>query len=140
MKQQPSRLKYRKNHKIGFSFFKLLDKKTFYPLQGLYALQALQAGKLTLKQIEAGRKSIRRSIKKAGKLYIRVFTGRSITSKGHAARMGKGKGVHALWVCPVRKGQLLYELTGVSTDACLKALRNAAVKMPFPSRVVRLVF
>jgi len=73
MKQNPSRLKYKKNHKINFSFFNLFDKKSFYPLYGNFAIKSLKPGKLKLKQIEAGRKAIRRNVKKAGNLYIRVF-------------------------------------------------------------------
>lgn len=95
MKQNPSRLKYRKNHKVKFLFFKLLDKKTFYPLHGNFAIKSLNSGKLMLKHIESGRKSIRRNVKKTGSLYIRVFTNRSVTSKPVASRMGKGKGNHS---------------------------------------------
>lgn len=95
MKQNPSRLKFRKNHKPSFSFFTLSDKKTFYPKFGTLALQSLAPGKLTLKQIEAGRKSIRRNVKKAGVVSIRIFTGRSVTMKALASRMGKGKGGHS---------------------------------------------
>lgn len=95
MKQNPSHLKFRKNHKVGFSFFHLADKKTFYPISGNYGLQSLESGKLTLKQIEAGRKSIRRNSTKSAILSIRIFTGRSVTSKSLASRMGKGKGSHS---------------------------------------------
>lgn len=62
MKQQPSRLKFKKNHKVSFSFFRLHDNKTFFPIFGVYALKSLTSGKLTFKQIEAGRKSIRRML------------------------------------------------------------------------------
>ena len=68
MKQQPSRLKFRKNHKVSFSFSYLQDFKNFFPLNGKYALKSLEFGKLTFKQIEAGRKSIRRNISKQGKI------------------------------------------------------------------------
>lgn len=95
MKQNPSRLKFKKNHKVAFSFFSILEKKAFYPLNGAYALKSIQAGKLTLKQIEAGRRSIRRSVKKTGQLFIKVFTNRSVTKKPLATRMGKGKGNHS---------------------------------------------
>ncbi len=95
MKQNPSRLKYRKNHKVSFSLFSLLDKKNFYTKYGSFGLQSLEAGKLNLKQIEAGRKSIRRNVKKTGTVFIRVFTGKSVTAKPLATRMGKGKGNHS---------------------------------------------
>lgn len=140
MKQNPSRLKFRKNHKVSFSFFKLVDKKTFYPMQGNFALQAQEAAHLTLKQIEAGRKAIRRSIKKTGMVSIRVFTGRSVTAKSPGSRMGKGKGSHSYWMSPVQKGQVIYELSGVSWRTSFKALSRASVKLPFRSRIVRLLF
>lgn len=73
MKQQPSRLKFRKNHKVSFSFFDILDHKNFYPIFGNFALKSVVAGKLTFKQIEAGRKSIRRNLNKQGKVWIRVL-------------------------------------------------------------------
>jgi len=66
MKQQPSRLKFRKNHKVSFSFFSLKDHKCFFPIFGKFALKSLEAGKLTFKQIEACRRTIKRGLKKLG--------------------------------------------------------------------------
>jgi large subunit ribosomal protein L16 len=140
MKQHPSRLKFKKNHKVNFKFFSLIEKKNFYPLHGHYALKSLQPGKLTLQQIEAGRKSIRRSVKKAGKLFIRVFTSKSITKKPLATRMGKGKGNHSLWLCPIKKGQVIYELAGLSNLVSSKALQGASAKLPFKTKVIKLFF
>lgn len=140
MKQNPSRLKYRKNHKPSFSFFNLSDKKTFYPRFGNLALQSLEAGKLNLKQIEAGRKSIRRNVRKAGKVSIRIFTGRSVTAKALASRMGKGKGNHSFWMSIIKQGQIIYEVSGVPFLVGTKALERARNKMPFRTRVVRLFF
>jgi ribosomal protein L16/L10AE len=68
MKQQPSRLKFKKNHKVSFSFFHLKDHKNFFPIYGKYALKSIEPGKLTFKQIEAGRKSIRRNVNKKAKI------------------------------------------------------------------------
>jgi len=96
MKQNPSRLKFRKNHKVSSSFFSLVDKKNFYPKYGNFALQSLASGKLNLKQIEAGRKSIRRNVRKTGVVSIRLFTGKSVTAKSRGSRMGKGKGSHSV--------------------------------------------
>jgi large subunit ribosomal protein L16 len=95
MKQQPSRLKYKKNHKVSSSFFYLKDRKTFLPIYGRFALKSLRPGKLTFKQIEAARKSIRRNINKQGKITIRVFPSKSVTRKPAGIRMGKGKGNHS---------------------------------------------
>lgn len=140
MKQNPSRLKYKKNHKVNYSFFKLEDKKTFFIMNGLYALKSLESGKLNLKQIEAGRKSIRRNVKKIGNLWIRVFTSKSITKKPIATRMGKGKGNHAVWICPIKKGQIIYELSGISPNVSIKALRQASNKMPFKTKICKLIY
>jgi large subunit ribosomal protein L16 len=94
MKQCPSRLKYRKNHRVSFSFFKIREKKSFFSLNGTFVLKSIEPGKLTFKQIEAGRKCIRRNVKKAGSIWIRVFASKSVTKKPVAVRMGKGKGNH----------------------------------------------
>lgn len=141
MKQNPSRLKYRKNHKVSLSYRNILDKKTFFPVHGSYALKSLGSARMTLKQIEAGRKSIRRNIKKSGEVFIRVFTGKSVTSKGLNSRMGKGKGSHSYWMCPIRRGQIIYEVASSSSEImCRKALMRAAVKMPFKTKIIRLMF
>lgn len=95
MKQQPSRLKYRKNHKVSFSFFKLKDQKNFLPIYGRFALKSLTPSKLTFSNIEAARKSLRRNAGKSSKIFIRLFTGHSVTKKPIAVRMGSGKGNHA---------------------------------------------
>lgn len=94
MKQYPSSLKYRKYHKPGKFYLTGADNKNFYVSQGTYGLKVIQGGRLNGKQIEAGRKSIRRNISKQGQIYIRVFTGRSITRRAPGMRMGKGKGGH----------------------------------------------
>jgi large subunit ribosomal protein L16 len=140
MKQYPSRLKFRKNHRVRFSFFNLFAQKTCYPIFGCFALKSLEPGKLTFKQIEAGRKSIRRNVKKEGNILIRVFTSKSVTRKSLASRMGKGKGNHSFWMCPIRAGQIIYELNGVSKNISFKALRRAGNKLPFKTSVVKLNF
>ena len=140
MKQQPSRLKFRKNHKVSFSFFSLKDHKNFFPIFGKFALKSLEAGKLTFKQIEAGRKSIRRNVSKKAKIWIRVFTSKSVTSKPIAVRMGKGKGSHSFWMTPVRVGQIIYEVSNVSFYEGIKSLSRASSKMPFKTRVVSIIF
>lgn len=73
MKQQPARLKFRKNHKVNSSFLSLKDYKNFFPLFGRFALKSLESSKITFKQIEAGRKSIKRNIIKQGKISIRIL-------------------------------------------------------------------
>jgi len=94
MKQYPSRLKYKKNHKLNISNLTLLDQKTFFPIYGKFFLKAVESGKLNFKHIEACRKSIRRNFKKMGLINIRLFTYFSQTKKALGSRMGKGKGAH----------------------------------------------
>lgn len=95
MKQYPSRLKYKKNHKSSSSILFLEEQKNFQPLKGFIVLKSLENYKLTYNQIEACRKSIRRSLKKKGIIFIRLFTNISITKKPLASRMGSGKGSHS---------------------------------------------
>jgi len=94
MKQNPSRLKYKKNHKPSSSNLYLVEQKNFNMIKGNLMLKSSENGKLTYNQIEACRKTIRRVLKKQGIVYLRVFTNVSITKKPVASRMGKGKGSH----------------------------------------------
>jgi len=94
MKQNPSRLKYKKNNKQSSSNLYLAEQKNFSSIKGNLILKSLENGKLTYNQIEACRKTIRRILKKQGIVYLRVFTNVSITKKPVASRMGKGKGSH----------------------------------------------
>jgi large subunit ribosomal protein L16 len=96
MKQFPSRQKFKKYHKPSLNSYKSNTSKMFMPLIGQYALKALSAGKLNFKQLESGRRAIRRTTKKRGQIKIQVFTYASITKKPVASRMGKGKGNHSI--------------------------------------------
>lgn len=140
MKQNPSRLKFKKNHKASKSFFSLLERKHFYPFKGDFALQCVQPGHLTFKQIEAGRRAIRRTLKKEGNVKVCVFTGRSVTKKPIASRMGKGKGAHSFWMCPVKKGRIIFEVSSASRISANYALVKAGNKMPFKTKVLDLIF
>lgn len=94
MKQYPSKLKYKKNHKPSSTNLYLAEHKNFSSIKGNLILKSVENGKLTYSQIEACRKTIRRILKKQGFVYLRVFTNVSITKKPIASRMGKGKGSH----------------------------------------------
>ena len=118
----------------------LKEQKRFVPLKGLYGLKALDCGKMTFKQIEAGRRAVRRTTKKEGIISINVFTNSSVTKKPVASRMGKGKGAHSLWIGTVRAGQIIYELSGVNHNLSVKALFNAGTKMPFKTKIVKLMY
>jgi len=96
MKQYPSKIKYKKNHKPSSSNLYLTEKKNFSAIKGNLILVSTENGRLTYNQIEACRKTVRRILKKQGIVYLRVFTNISITKKPVASRMGKGKGSHHL--------------------------------------------
>jgi large subunit ribosomal protein L16 len=96
MKQQPSRLKYKKYHKPPYSSLFLLEQKNIILKKGSLGLKALENKRITYNQLEACRKSIRRMLKKDGLVFLRIFTYHSITKKPLASRMGKGKGSHSI--------------------------------------------
>jgi large subunit ribosomal protein L16 len=94
MKQQPSRLKYKKYHKPSLSCLLLSEQKNVIPEKGQLASKSLENKRVTYNQLEACRKSIKRMLKKNGLVFIKIFTYHSITKKPLASRMGKGKGAH----------------------------------------------
>jgi len=140
MKQTPSNLKYKKYHKPNINVFNLVTQNSFLPMFGFWGLQSLDACRITFNQLEAARRSIRRTTKKSGRLWINLFTNFSITKKAVGSRMGNGKGAISHWVCPVRKGQILYELSGVRGDLAIRALLNAGSKLPVKTKVVKLIY
>jgi large subunit ribosomal protein L16 len=103
---------------------------------GDYALQTLEAGRLTSRQIEAGRMAITRKVKRQGKLWIRVFPDKPITKKPLEVRMGSGKGAVDHWVAVVKPGRVLFEITGVSETDAREAFRMASAKLPVQTRVL----
>jgi len=140
MKQYPKTIKFKKNHKSAKSYLKLQAQKIFFLSSGLFGLKALEAGKLNYKQIEACRKSLRRDMKKKGKIFLRVFTYHSMTKKSVGIRMGKGKGNHTMWICPIKQGQIICEIYGISEVMAIFALRNAGNKLPFKVKVEELKY
>ncbi len=103
---------------------------------GDFGLQAVEAGWVKSRQIEAARIAITRHIKRAGKVWIRVFPDKPITLKPAETRMGKGKGAPEYWVAVIKPGRILYELDGVTPELAKEALRLGASKLPFKTRVV----
>ncbi len=110
---------------------------------GDYGLQALEAGWVTARQIEAARIAIARGVKRGGKLWIRVFPDKPITKKPLETRMGKGKGNPEEWVAVVKPGRVLFELEGIPVELAHEAIENArhklGIKARFVSRAARLV-
>jgi large subunit ribosomal protein L16 len=106
---------------------------------GDYGLKALSCGWITDRQIEAARVAMTRSIKRGGKVWIRLFPDKPITKKPAETRMGKGKGAPEQWVAVVRPGKVLFEMEGVTADVAMAAMRLAAHKLPIPTKVVQRV-
>ena len=130
---QPKKTKYRKMQKGRIKGKPTRGMKISF---GELALQTLESGKITSQQIEAARIAITRKVKRGAKLWIRIFPDKPITKKPAETRMGKGKSDVAGWVAPVRKGQLLYEISGVSEELAREAFRLASHKLPVKTKVV----
>lgn len=130
---QPKKTKYRKSHKGRIRGKASRGMKVAF---GELALQTLENGKLTSRQIEAARIAITRHVKRGAKLWIRVFPDKPITKKPAETRMGKGKGDIDSYVAPVKRGQLIYEISGVSEELAKEAFRLASHKLPVKTRVV----
>ena len=103
---------------------------------GDYGLQALEAGWVTARQIEAARIAIARSVKRGGKVWIRVFPDKPITKKPAETRMGHGKGNVEEWHAVVKMGRILFEMEGVTQEIASKAMSLAAHKLPLHTRMV----
>ena len=122
----PKRVKYRKQQR-GRMRGKAYRGSTV--AFGEYGLQALEPAWITNRQIEAARVAITRSIKRGGKMWIRIFPDKPVTKKPAETRMGKGKGAPEGWVAVVRPGRVLYEMEGVTEDIARQALRLASHKI-----------
>lgn len=103
---------------------------------GDYGLQALEAGWLTNRQIEAARVAMTRHVKRGGKIWIKVFPDKPVTKKPAETRMGKGKGSPESWVAVVKPGRILYEMEGVAASVAREAMRLASHKLPIATRIV----
>jgi large subunit ribosomal protein L16 len=103
---------------------------------GDFALKATVCGKMSAQQIEAARITINRTMKRGGKVWIRVFPDKPLTKKAAETRMGKGKGSPESWVAVIKPGRILYEISGVSEEVALKALELAGNKLPFSTKVI----
>lgn len=129
----PKKVKFRKKMKGRMRGQALRGSRIDF---GEYALKATQCGKMTSQQIEAARITINRTIKRGGKMWIRIFPDKPMTKKPAETRMGKGKGSPEYWVSIIKPGRILYELTGVEESLALKALKLAGNKLPFATKVI----
>jgi len=130
----PKKVKYRKKQR-GRMKGKAVNKGGTLEF-GDYGLQAVECGKMSAQQIEAARIAITRHVRRGGKIWIRIFPDKPITSKPAETRMGKGKGAPEGWVAIVKPGRILYEMEGVGKSVAQEAFRLAGHKLPFSTRFV----
>ena len=131
---QPKRTKYRKAFKGRISG----NAKGGYALNfGSFGLKALEPERVTARQIEATRRAITRSMKRQGKVWIRVFPDVPVSAKPIEVRMGKGKGSVDRWVARVKPGKILFEIDGVPEEVAREALSLGAAKLPIKTKIVQ---
>src|SRR5215470_608516 len=133
MALMPKRVKYRKSQK---GRVRGNATRGNYVAFGDYGLQSLETGKISAQTIEAGRVVASHSVKGGGKLYIRIFPHKSITSIPAETRMGKGKGEVEFWAAVVKPGTILYEIAGISEELARNTLARVAHKLPVRCRFV----
>ncbi len=129
----PKRVKRRKTHKGRMRGMAHRGSKVSF---GEYGLQALEPTWITNRQIESARVAMTRHIKRGGKVWIRIFPDKPITSKPAETRMGKGKGNPEGWVAVVKPGRIMFELEGVDEEVAERAMELAAAKLPIKCRFV----
>jgi large subunit ribosomal protein L16 len=129
----PAKVKYRKRQKGRMRGTAQRGAKVSF---GDYGLMALEPGLITQRQIEAARVAMTRYVKRSGRIWIRMFPDKPVTSKPAEVRMGKGKGSPEGWVAPVKPGRIMYEMQGVDIDTAKEAFRLAANKLPIATRFV----
>ena len=134
MAMMPKRVKYRKSQR---GKMKGVTQRSNYVAFGEFGLQALEGQWISARHIEAGRVAATHFLRREGKIYIRIFPHKPISSKPLETRMGKGKGDTDYWAAVVRPGQICYEIGGVPEDIAKQALVRVAHKLPIRCRFVR---
>ena len=133
---QPKRTKFRKMQKGRNRGLAHRGSKVSF---GEYGLKAVGRGRITARQIEAARRAMTRHIKRGGKIWIRVFPDKPITTKPLEVRQGKGKGNVEYWVAQIQPGRMLYEIEGVNEELAREAFALAAAKLPVQTAFVKRV-
>ena len=131
----PAKVKYRKMHRDRGRHNQTATTKLEVSF-GSYGLKALTSGLITSRQIEAARRAMTRFIKRGGKIWIRIFPDKSVTSHGNEQPMGTGKGAVDHYVAAVRPGTVMFEMDGVTEDVAKEAIRLAAYKLPMRTKFV----
>ena len=133
---QPKRTKFRKAHK-GRIHGQASSGATL--AFGQFGLKAVEPERVTARQIEAARRALTRHMKRAGRVWIRVFPDVPVSKKPAEVRMGSGKGTPELWVCRVKPGRIMFEIDGVPVDIAREALALAAAKLSVKTRFVERI-
>ena len=129
----PKRTKYRRPHRLRYDGVTRGNKELHF---GEYGLMAMEGAWITQQQIEAARVAMTRYMKRGGRVYINIFPHLSLTKKPLETRQGKGKGAPESWVAVVKKGKIMFEISGVSEEIAREALRLATHKLPCKCKVV----
>ena len=129
----PKRTKFRKQHKGRVHGRATSGTALNF---GSYGLKAVTPGRVTARQIEAARRAITRHMKRAGKVWIRIFPDVPVSQKPAEVRMGKGKGSPEYWMCRVKPGRVMFEVDGVAADLAKTAIERGAAKLPMATRFV----
>ena len=106
---------------------------------GAFGLKAVEPGRITARQIEAARRAISRHMKRAGRVWIRVFPDVPVSKKPTEVRMGKGKGAPEFWACRVKPGRIMFEVEGVNEEIAREAFRLGAAKLPIKTRFIQRI-
>ena len=130
----PKRTKFRKAHK---GRIRGLAKGGTQLNFGSYGLKAVSPERVTARQIEAARRAITRHLRRAGRVWIRIFPDVPVSSKPAEVRMGKGKGSPEYWVARVKPGRIMFEIDGVPWELAKEALSLASAKLPLDTKIVR---
>lgn len=133
---QPKKTKFRKAFKGRIHG---LAKGGFELNFGQYGLKALEPERVTARQIEAARRAITRHMKRAGRVWIRIFPDLPVSDKPAEVRMGKGKGAPDYWAVRVKPGRVMFEIDGVADDIAREALRLGAAKLPIRTRFIERI-
>jgi large subunit ribosomal protein L16 len=133
---QPKRTKFRKAHKGRIKGTATSGVELAF---GQFGLKALEPERVTARQIEAARRALTRHMKRAGRVWIRIFPDVPVSKKPLEVRMGSGKGTPELWVARVKPGRILFEIDGVTLQIAKEALALAAAKLPIKTRFVERI-
>ena len=133
---QPMRTKFRKAHKGRIHGLATSAANLAF---GQFGLKAMEPERITARQIEAARRALTRNMKRAGRVWIRVFPDVPVSKKPLEVRMGSGKGAPELWVARVKPGRILFEIDGVPVEVAKESLALAAAKLPIKTRFVERI-